>query len=263
MKPVVAIICCEESATSIVTRLIDAGFITRVYDRTTNNVDGLAQLGATVATTPKEAADGADVVLVLARDSLVLASVLDTADGVFAGSRTGSLIINMGTPDGESSRATETLVKSRGLRYVEAVFWGDTASMENAPTAIMAGGTAEDSAAAISVLRAICRNVIHVGPVGQANSTKLAVDCLLQCACVVAVEECIEAGMDPKFLAGLAPDVVSLARRGHESLEGIIRLLPHEGALAIGFQREAQPNRQELLEVVRREIGKRIGLVVT
>jgi hypothetical protein len=260
MTPVVAVICCEEGAASFVTQLIGAGFTTRAYHRTTTNVEALARLGAIVTNTPREAADGADVILVLCRHSLILVSVLDNGDGVLAGSRTGSLIINMGTLDVARSRATEELVKARGLRYVEAVFWGDPTGME-APTAIMVGGAANDFASASSLLRAISQKVTHVGPIGQAIFVKFAVDCILQCSCALAVEECIEPEVDPLTLAGLMPEFVSLARQGHETLESIIRSLPQGEALTEGVRKEARSNRQEILEIVRREISKRMGLV--
>jgi hypothetical protein len=57
------------------------------------------------------------------------------------------------------------------------------------------------------------------------------------------------------------PEFVSLARQGHETLESIIRSLPQGEALTEGVRKEARSNRQEILEIVRREISKRMGLV--
>src|SRR4051812_8938742 len=64
--------------------LAAAGFTVRVWNRTIDKAQPLADAGAVVCRSPREAAEGADFVLTMLADIDAVASVVDGDDGPFA-----------------------------------------------------------------------------------------------------------------------------------------------------------------------------------
>jgi len=64
-------------------RLISNGFNVRVWNRSVERLSGLVQLGGIVASTPAEAARGADVVITMLPDGPTVETVIDGDDGAF------------------------------------------------------------------------------------------------------------------------------------------------------------------------------------
>src|SRR5438132_8650963 len=79
------------------TRLLDAGHDLTVWNRSKEKAEPLAERGARVAGTPREAAEGADVVITMLADEAALRDVVLGTDGVVAGLAAGALLVDMST----------------------------------------------------------------------------------------------------------------------------------------------------------------------
>ena len=104
----------------MVKNVLKAGYAVLAQNRTTAKAEAVKSLGASVAATPREAAAGADIVVTMVADPPALAAVLEGPDGVFAGCRPGTLVVDMSTVDPGTSRAMAAKAQGLGLRYLEA-----------------------------------------------------------------------------------------------------------------------------------------------
>ena len=207
----------------MVKNVLKAGHALRAYNRTVAKIEEVRRLGATVAASPREAATGADAVIIIVSDPPALAAVLEGPDGAFAGCRPGTLVIDMSTVDPGTSQAMAARAASLGLRYIEAPVTGGVGAAEQGTLLIMAGGTREDFAAARPLLETMGRKILHVGPMGHGSVMKLTTNLVASCIYTAMAEGLVfatKAGLDPALvaevlaersplIAGAAPRVLS------------------------------------------------------
>lgn len=154
--------------------LLAAGHNVTVWNRTPR--PDVAR-GASVADTAADAAEAADVVVVMVYDGPASAAVL----GALVDARPGTLVINASTIAPAESIGLAERAQAAGLRYVEAPVLGSVPAARAGTLTVLAGGTAADVAAAGPVVAAwshagTCR---HTGPVGTATGLKLVANLTL------------------------------------------------------------------------------------
>ena len=224
MAQVVAFIGLGIMGGRMVKNVLKASYSVRAYNRTVAKTEEVRKLGAIVCASPREAATGADAVITIVSDPPALSSVLEGPDGVFAGCRPGTLIIDMSTVDPGTSQAMAARAQALGLRYVEAPVTGGVGAAEQATLTIMAGGTSVDFAAAKPLLETMGKKVLHVGSMGQGSVLKLAAN-LVAATIVTAMNEGLvlatKAGLDPAMVAEvLAERSPLIGRAGPRVLAG-------------------------------------------
>ena len=224
MAQVVAFIGLGIMGGRMVKNVLKASHSVRAYNRTVAKTEEVRKLGAIVCASPREAATGADAVITIVSDPPALSSVLEGPDGVFAGCRPGTLIIDMSTVDPGTSQAMAARAQALGLRYVEAPVTGGVGAAEQATLTIMAGGTSVDFAAAKPLLETMGKKVLHVGSMGQGSVLKLAAN-LVAATIVTAMNEGLvlatKAGLDPAVVAEvLAERSPLIGRAGPRVLAG-------------------------------------------
>ena len=113
------------------------------------------------------------VLVVLSGDETVL-DVLGRTDGVLAGCRAGTVVIEMSTTAASTKREAAAAAARAGVDFLDAPFFGSLREAE-------AGGLCRWSAAmrtflsrARPVLEAFSDRIFYVGPVGAAATVKLA-----------------------------------------------------------------------------------------
>jgi 2-hydroxy-3-oxopropionate reductase len=114
-------------------------------------------------------------VISLLENGTVVGEVLFGMGGAGAvhGMHEGSLFIDMASIQPREARDHASRLAERGLRHLDAPVSGGTVGADNGTLAIMAGGRAEDFAAALPVFAALGR-ATHVGPHGAGQLAKLA-----------------------------------------------------------------------------------------
>jgi 3-hydroxyisobutyrate dehydrogenase len=179
--------------------IVRAGFAVRAWNRTPGRAPELADLGATFAETPAAVAADSDVVVICVSDTPDVEAILFGPDGVAAGAREGTLVIDCSTiaPSG-SWRFAERL-DGLGLAMVDAPVSGGSEGARNATLTIFVGGHERDVERARPVLRAMGRTITHVGPIGAGQAVK-AVNQVILAGAYLGVAEglvlAIKAGLD-------------------------------------------------------------------
>jgi 3-hydroxyisobutyrate dehydrogenase len=154
--------------------LLAAGHTLVVYNRTLERArDWVKRHGGSYASTPAAAAGGADAVISCVGADPDLEQVTTGLDGAFRNMKPGALFIDHTTVSAKlAARLAETGRKNHIL-CVDAPVSGGQAGAENGQLAIMCGGTAEALAAAEPIMRAYAARVVHVGPDGSGQLTKM------------------------------------------------------------------------------------------
>ncbi|MGE5096647.1 MAG: NAD(P)-dependent oxidoreductase [Betaproteobacteria bacterium] len=205
----VGIIGTGRMGTAMGQRLLGLGFAVTVWNRTRAKTAPLAQAGAEVAPTAREAAERCDVVVSVLTDAAAIAGAYDGADGALAGDVKGRLFIDMSTVRPETAEALAARVRARGAAFVDCPVGGSVGPAKEGKLLGFAGGEEADVARARPLLEKLCRRVEHVGPAGAGSRMKLAINLPLLVyweALAEALALCAPLGLDPARVMDILAD---------------------------------------------------------
>ncbi|MFP5396594.1 MAG: NAD(P)-dependent oxidoreductase [Alphaproteobacteria bacterium] len=130
-------------------------------------------LAARVATSPAEAAEGADVVLTCVGNDDDLADVVLGPTGVFSTIRRGATFIDHTTVSARIARQIAVEARDLEVHCVDAPVTGGQAGAENGQLTVMCGGRGDAIEAARPVMEAYTKRIVHVGKAGAGQTTKM------------------------------------------------------------------------------------------
>ncbi len=159
---------------AIAGRLIEVGHEVAVWNRTPDKAKAVA--GASLAATPSELTQRADVIISSLTDAAALDAVYKGAGGLLSGSVAGKLFIDMSTVLPATEIALAEAVRAKGGAFVECPVGGSTGPARQGKLIGLVGGDANDVARAKPILEQLCRRLEHAGPVGSGAVLKFAVN---------------------------------------------------------------------------------------
>jgi 3-hydroxyisobutyrate dehydrogenase-like beta-hydroxyacid dehydrogenase len=191
--------------------LARAGHELAVWNRTTATARTWAAThGGRVAASPADAAAGADVAVTMVVDGPQVEAVLLGDDGVARGAAPGLLCVDMSTIGPAWAARIGDRLTAVGLRFVDAPVTGSSPKAEDGTLTIMAGGDAADVARARPLFEAMGETIVHVGPLGHGQATKLVNNAVAAANALVVAEALVAAqalGVDlDRLLAVLGAD---------------------------------------------------------
>lgn len=95
-----------------------------VYDSDPEVMDELVKLGATASETPKEAAAGRDLVIIIRPEKERLRPDIYGPEGLFAGIDPGTILASMGTQSLEGTMAIAETAAQKRIMFLDAPVWG-------------------------------------------------------------------------------------------------------------------------------------------
>jgi 3-hydroxyisobutyrate dehydrogenase-like beta-hydroxyacid dehydrogenase len=145
-----------------------AGHELIVWNRTQATAQAWAEEhGATVAATPAEVAERAEIVFSMVVDGPQVQEVLVPA------AREGVLFVDMTTIGPAWTRSIGEQLASSGARLVDAPVTGSSPRAEDGTLAIMCGGDAADVERVRPLLETMGSLIVHAGPLGAGQAVKL------------------------------------------------------------------------------------------
>ncbi len=157
----------------MVRNLLAAGFDVALYSRTRAKAEPLLAEGATWSDSPANLAAEADVVVTMVGDSPDVEAVYLGSSGICSSLRDGTLAIDMSTVSPEMARTVADACRYCGAGFVDAPVSGGANGAVAGTLAIMAGGDAADVQQAMPIFDVVGKTIIHCGPVGNGQLTKL------------------------------------------------------------------------------------------
>jgi 3-hydroxyisobutyrate dehydrogenase-like beta-hydroxyacid dehydrogenase len=181
--------------------LARAGYELSVYTRTHEKGEAFAaEHGARAARSPREAAEGASVVITMVPDAPEVEEVLLGEQGAVHGLAEGALAIDMSTIAPTAARAIGERLADDGIAFLEAPVSGSRPKAEDGTLTIMVGGRAEDFERAKPLFEAMGERIVHVGPQGHGQLAKLLTNTMGAVHAVALAESVLaaeRAGLDP------------------------------------------------------------------
>jgi len=220
-------------------RIVSAGFDLSVFDVRPENADPLVELGARRAGSPREAAEGAEALVLMVVNAEQAEDALFGGDGAAEILSPESAVVVMSTVGPEAVRRIEGPLAGRGVRLLDAPVSGGVARAERGDLLIMAGGIADLFEEVRPLLAAMGSTVSHCGgSVGDGQSVKLVNQLLCGVHVAVAGEALAYAetlGLDPRSVFETirygAANSFMLEDRGERMLER--EFVPAKSALDI------------------------------
>ncbi|GAA4682043.1 NAD(P)-dependent oxidoreductase [Phytohabitans rumicis] len=169
----VAVVGAGRMGAAMAIRLRESGAEVVVYNRTR---DKAVATGAAIAGTAREAAASADTVLVSLADDAAVLGAYSGPDGVVAGLRAGTVVVETSTIDPDTVRRAAELVGERGAVLLDAPVSGSVPLVQQGQLTFMVGGPAADLDRVRPALDLLAKQVFHVGQVGSGAVVKLAVN---------------------------------------------------------------------------------------
>lgn len=173
-----------------------------VWNRTRHRAEAFARAhGVRTAVTPREAAEGAAVVVTCLPTSREVEALLDGPDGLLAGLGAGALLIDCTSGDPAGSRRIAARLAERGVTFADAPVSGGTVAAEAGTLTIMVGAEPAVFERARPVLALMGDRIVRVGPVGAGHALK-AVNNALLAVNILAIGEglaaLVKAGVPPR-----------------------------------------------------------------
>ena len=129
--------------------------------------------GASQTRSLRELAERSDVVLLAVTDPLAVQEVLFSEDGIMAGLRPGSVVVDMTTSSPASVEQTYHRLASQGVPHLDAPMSGGATGAREGRLILMVGGDAEVLERCRRVFSAMARKIVHTGGPGSGQRVKL------------------------------------------------------------------------------------------
>ena len=154
-------------------QLLAKGFPLTVFNRNPEKAKPLAEAGAVLAASPREAARGAEFIISMLADDHASRSVWLGEDGALAGAGKGTLCIESGTVTVDWIQKLSGAAVQRGCEVIDAPVTGSRAQANSGELHFLVGGSANAMERARPVLAAMGRSLVHLGPAGSGALIKL------------------------------------------------------------------------------------------
>lgn len=191
-----------------------------VWNRTGSVAEAFAATHeVAVAPTPRELAEGSEVLFTCLPSSREVVALLDGPDGLEAGLQPGTLVIDCTSGDPERSRQIAGRLRERGVALVDAPVSGGVVGAEAGTLTAMVGAEGEDFDRARGVLEVFCGTILHVGPIGAGHALKAVSNAILA-SNIIAVAEGMTAAVKAGVPAATALEVLNASNaRSFASME--------------------------------------------
>jgi 3-hydroxyisobutyrate dehydrogenase len=231
-------------------RIASAGLPLAVWNRTAERAQTFgSESGARVARTPADVVRDADVVVTCFSTSPDVYSILDGPDGLLAGLKKGSALVDCTSGDPATSKKIAARLAEHGVDFLDAPVSGGTSGAEKGTLTVMVGGDAAVLERVRPVIATFGQKIVHCGDVGAGDAVKAVNQAFLAVHLLAAAEglaTLVKEGVDPKK----ALDVINASSgRSNSSMN----LIP-ERVLTRAFPRTFR------LALLEKDIGIAAGL---
>ena len=193
----------------MVRNLMKAGYSLTVYDMVATSMEEMVTDGAKPASSSKEVAQKAPVVITMLPDSADSEAAILGPNGVLEGASRGSMVIDMSSITPGSSQRIAAACEADGVSFLDAPVSGGEPKAIDGTLAIMVGGKKEVFDRHVDLLGVMGDSIVLCGDYGAGNTTKLANQII-----VAANIEALAEGLVLAKKAGLDPNVVFEAIKG-------------------------------------------------
>ena len=205
-----------------------------VYNRTASKAENwVTENGGRAARTPREAAQGQEIVFACGGNDDDLRQVAVGPDGAFEGIAAGATFVDHTTASAEVARELHEVAKGKGFGFVDAPVSGGQAGAENGVLTVMCGGDADSYAKVEPAIMSFARACRLMGPAGSGQLTKM-----INQICIAGLVQGLSEGIHFGKKAGLdieaVLDVISKGAAGSWQMDNRGKTM-NQGKFDYGF----------------------------
>lgn len=191
--------------------LKNSGHEVRVFNRTEKKAaDWVDEYGGTYATTPREAAIGADIVFVCVGNDDDVRSVVFGEEGALEGMVEGTTIVDHTTTSANLARELGETATSNNINFLDAPVSGGQAGAENGALTIMIGGEEKYFLSIDPIINCYAKKTKLLGPIGSGQLAKM-----VNQICIAGVVQGLSEALNFAMKTGLnADDVIEVISKG-------------------------------------------------
>lgn len=186
---------------SMARNLMEAGYGLSVYTRTKAKADELINEGAGWKGTVADLARDSHVIISMVGYPADVKQVYFGEDGILENAPRDAYVVDMTTSSPLIAEDIHKQAKASGLRALDAPVSGGDVGAQNATLTIMVGGEAEDFNALYPLFSEVGENIVHQGPPGAGQHTKMSNQITIASNMVGVCEAMVyakKAGLDPE-----------------------------------------------------------------
>jgi len=154
-------------------RLLQAGCPLSVYNPHVERAAALVDRGAILASSPRGAAEHADIIIAMVPDDVASRDAWLGPNGALLGAKAGATAIDCSTLSPAWVRELATAAKARGCGFLDAPVTGSRPQAASGELLFLVGGDAAVLERVRPVLRHMSRDIVHLGPAGSGALMKL------------------------------------------------------------------------------------------
>ena len=223
----IGVIGLGQMGTSMATFLLKAGYPVAGYDLVEKQVLDLVPLGLKPMKSCKEAARGADLVLLSLPHWEAVHRVVEGEEGILQAAQPGLVILDTSTVEPWETNAMAERLAPMGIEWMDVPVSGSAEMARVGNMVFMAGGKRSTFARIQPVLDKVGKKTLYVGKNGDAALLKLVVNQVLylnQASAVEGFVHGLKAGLNPGVmldaLASGAAGSILITTRGKDMLRG-------------------------------------------
>ena len=171
------------------------GFDLTVRDLDRDIAKPFLDKGATWADSPKDMAEAVDLIITCLPSPAASAEVMEAEDGILAGLSAGKIWAEMSTTDEAEVKRLGALVAAKGAESIDCPVSGGCHRAATGNIAIFAGCERVTFEKALPAIKAMGRQILHVGPLGSASVLKVVTNYLASVHLVALGEAMMTARM--------------------------------------------------------------------
>lgn len=172
-KPHVALLGLGTMGAGMAGRLLSAGFPLSVYNRNAGRAKPYAERGATVASSPREAASHAEIVISMVADDIASREIWLGPNGALSASKSGAVLIECSTLSVGWIKELASSASQVNCELLDAPVTGTKPHAESGQLLFLVGGSPKALDRVRPLLSVLGRDAIHLGPTGSGALMKL------------------------------------------------------------------------------------------
>src|SRR5471032_910989 len=172
-KPRTAFLGLGIMGSGMARRLLVNGFPLTVFNRNAEKSKPFANEGAHVATSPREAAENAEIIVSMVADDIAARSLWLGENGVLAAAKPGTICIECSTVTVNWVRELAVAAVAKKCELLDAPVTGSKTQATSGELNFLVGGNSATLEKVRPVLAAMSKAIIHLGPTGSGALTKL------------------------------------------------------------------------------------------
>jgi 3-hydroxyisobutyrate dehydrogenase len=184
-------------------RYLDSGFTVAVWNRSKSKAEDLIARGAQWASSPTDAAEGADAIVTMVADDGASWAVWLGTDGAAATAKAGTLAIECSTVSYRHALDLARELRGRGLVYIDSPVTGLPDAAASGKLTLLVGAQPADLERARPYLAPLSTTIRHFGAVGTGTVYKL-INNLMGAIQIAGIAEGLaiaeQAGLDMKLV---------------------------------------------------------------